>query len=104
MVKVVVVINTLISMILLYVAWRVWRLRLRLIKITNWLNVTEHCSHAILYTAPERICISQQNIHKLRQTNQALEIQIQQLQQILGLLVVGVRFWRRYFQKPRLKI
>lgn len=104
MVKVVVIINTLISLILLYTAWRVWRLRLRLVRITNWLILTERCSHAVLYTAPEAIYIGQQNIHNLRQTNQALDIQIQQLRQILGLLVVGQRFWRRYFRKPRLKV
>ncbi|MFQ4142138.1 hypothetical protein [Chlorogloeopsis sp. ULAP02] len=99
MVQIVVVINMLISAILLYIAWRVWRLRLRCTRITNWFILAERRSHAVLRNAPEAIYISQYQIQNLRQTNQVLEIQLQQLRQIVSLLVVGQRIWRRYLRK-----
>ncbi len=103
MVTIVVLINTLISVTLLYIAWRVWRLRLRLVRITNRFILTERCAHALLNKAPEAIYVGQQNFQNLRQTNQALELQVQQLRQILSLLVIGQRIWRRYFRRVRLK-
>ncbi|BAU08269.1 hypothetical protein CEN41_13555 [Fischerella thermalis CCMEE 5330] len=99
MVKVVVGINTLISLILLYATWRVWRLRLKLTRLTNWLILAERCSHTLFSPAPQAFDISRQSIHNLRQTNQALELQIQQLQQIYSILSVGQRFWRWYFPR-----
>ncbi|MBF2008102.1 hypothetical protein ACF3DV_00845 [Chlorogloeopsis fritschii PCC 9212] len=99
MVQTVVVINVLISLTLLYVAWRVWQLRLRWTRITNWFILAERCSHAVLRNAPEAIYISQHKIQNLRQTNQVLEIQLQQLRQIISLLVFGQRIWRRYLRK-----
>ncbi|KOP22638.1 hypothetical protein AMR41_29645 [Hapalosiphon sp. MRB220] len=95
MVQVVVVINILISLILLYVAWRVWRLRLLLARLTNLFIIAERCSHALFSQAPQALDISRQNICHLRQTNQALELQIQQLQQIFSILFIGQRFWRQ---------
>ncbi|PMB41592.1 hypothetical protein CEN40_19775 [Fischerella thermalis CCMEE 5205] len=99
MVKVVVGINTLISLILLYATWRVWRLRLKLTRLTNWLILAERCSHTLFSPAPQALNISRQSIHNLRQTNQALELKIQQLQQIHNILSVGQRFWRWYFPR-----
>ncbi|MGJ5672098.1 MAG: hypothetical protein ACR9NN_00495 [Nostochopsis sp.] len=96
MVKVVVVINTLISLILLYTAWRVWQLRLLLARLTNLFIIAERCSHALFSQAPQVLDIRRQNIHHLRQINQALELQIQQLQQIFSVLFIGQRFWCRF--------
>jgi hypothetical protein len=97
MVTFVVVINTLISFLLFYVAWRVWKLKQQLRLITDKLTNYESCSHAFLYTAPEKIYFVQQNIHNLRQGNQRLELQIQQLRQIISLLLLGRQIWQRSF-------
>lgn len=97
MVMVVVVINTLISGVLLYVAWRIWQLKQRIGRIADKLAVYERCTHAVLYQAPENIYTSQQKIENLRQKNQALQVQIQQVRQILNLLVLGRQIWRRLF-------
>jgi len=99
MVTVVVVINTLISLALLYVAWRVWKLKQRLGRIADRLTAYERRCHAVLNKAPERIYTSKQNIYNLRQKNQALQMQIQQVQQIISLLLLGRQIWQRYFWK-----
>ncbi|MBW4685175.1 MAG: hypothetical protein KME40_08750 [Komarekiella atlantica HA4396-MV6] len=101
MVIVVVVINTLISLMLLYAAWRIWQLKQQLAYIADRLIDYERCSHAALYKAPENISLSQQNIHNLRQGNQGLRVQIQQVRQIVSLLFLGRQAWRRNF--PRVK-
>jgi hypothetical protein len=99
MVTVVVVINTLISLVLLYVARRVWKLKQRLGRIADRLTAYERRCHAVLNKAPENIYTSEQNIHNLRQRNQALQMQIQQVQQIISLLLLGRQIWQRYFWK-----
>ncbi|QLE59449.1 hypothetical protein [Nostoc sp. TCL26-01] len=100
MVMVVVGINTLISLILLYVAWRIWKLKRLIVFIGDRLTAYERCSHELLYKAPENIYLGQQNIYNLRQGNQSLQTQLQQVRQILSLLLLGQRTWRRYSRKP----
>ncbi|BAY26941.1 hypothetical protein NIES2100_67570 [Calothrix sp. NIES-2100] len=97
MVILVVVINTLISFALLYVAWRVWKLKQQLRIITDRLSYYESCSHTLLYAAPEKISSAQQSIYNLRQGNQRLEVQIQQIRQIISLLFLGRQMWQRSF-------
>lgn len=97
MLTVVVVLNTLISLILLYAAWRVWKLKQKLAILADRLAAYERCSHAALYAAPEKISTAQQNIYNLRQGNQKLEVQIQQVRQIISLLFLGRQVWRRSF-------
>ncbi|TVP65459.1 MAG: hypothetical protein EA343_03180 [Nodularia sp. (in: Bacteria)] len=97
MVTTVVVINTLISLVLLYIAWRVWKLKQWIGRIADKLNAYERHTHAVLYKAPENIDLSQQKIHNLRQGNEKLQVQIQQVRQIINLLLLGKRFWGRSF-------
>jgi len=102
MVILVIVINTLISLILLYVAWRVWQLKQQLAYIADRLTAYESCTHAALNKAPENIYLSQDNIYNLRQKNQALQMQIQQVRQIISLLLLGRQIWQRYFRRLEL--
>ncbi|MBN3938505.1 MAG: hypothetical protein V7L21_25885 [Nostoc sp.] len=102
MVILVVIINTLISLVLLYVAWRVWQLKQQLAYIADRLTADESCTNAALNKAPENIYLSQQNIYNLRQRNQALQMQIQQVRQIISLLLLGRQIWQRYFPKLEL--
>ncbi|MGI8500634.1 MAG: hypothetical protein ACR2LR_05780 [Hassallia sp.] len=99
MVLLVVIINTLISLILLYIARRVWKFKQRLAKITNRLTAAERWTHAVLDKAPSNISRRQQNIHNLRQGNQSIQLQIEQVRQIFSLLLVGQQIQRRYFVK-----
>jgi len=102
MVILVILINTLISLILLYVAWRVWQLKQQLAYIADRLTAYESCTHAALNKAPENIYLSQDNIYNLRQKNQALQMQIQQVRQIISLLLLGRQIWQRYFRRLEL--
>ncbi|WP_414542346.1 hypothetical protein [Nostoc sp. CCY0012] len=102
MVTTVVVINTFISLILLFAAWQMWKLKGRIGRIADKLSAYERAAHAALYTAPERIDISQQKIHNLRQGNQGIQLQILQVRQIISLLLFGRRFWVRPFGRAGL--
>ncbi|ARV62277.1 hypothetical protein BZZ01_29880 [Nostocales cyanobacterium HT-58-2] len=104
MVTVVVVINILLSLILLYVAWRVRRFKRRLTRITNILVAAEGSSHAVLNRAPEAIYIGHQNIHNLRQDNQPPRRQLQQIRQIFSLLALGQQVWRSNFLRLSSKL
>ncbi|WP_341525522.1 hypothetical protein WKK05_23435 [Nostoc sp. UHCC 0302] len=97
MVTVVVLINIFISLILLYVAWRVWKLKQIIGQIADKLTVYERNTHAALYNAPDNIYTAQENINNLRQGNQRLEVQIQQVRQIVNLLFLGRTIWGRSF-------
>lgn len=102
MVILVILINTLISLILFYVAWRVSQLKQQLAYIADRLTAYESCTHAALNKAPENIYLSQDNIYNLRQKNQALQMQIQQVRQIISLVLLGRQIWQRYFRRLEL--
>ncbi|MEJ1935080.1 hypothetical protein WDZ92_33195 [Nostoc sp. NIES-2111] len=100
MVTIVVVINIFISLMLLYVALRVWQLKKQIVLISDRLLDCERCSHELLYQAPTNINLAQQNIQNLRQSKQGLQMQIQQVRQIISLLLLGQRTWGRYISRP----
>ncbi|MBD0303726.1 MAG: hypothetical protein ICV85_16630 [Tolypothrix sp. T3-bin4] len=87
------------SLMLFYAAWRMRQLKQQLSIIANTLTAYERRSHALLYQAPETIYFAQQNIYNLRQGNQSLELQIQQVRQIVSLLFLGRQVWRRSFRR-----
>ncbi|MBW4594723.1 MAG: hypothetical protein KME46_17875 [Brasilonema angustatum HA4187-MV1] len=104
MVTVVVVINILISLILLYVAWRVRRVKRRLTRIANIFIAAERSSHAVLYTAPQALYTSLGNINNLRQKDQPARLQIQRLRQIFSLVALGQQVWQSNFLRFRAKL
>lgn len=103
MVTLIVIINTSISISLLYIAWRLWQWRQRLTRIADILIAAERSTHAVLNNAPTAIYMSRQNLHNLRQGNQSMQLNIQQLRQIFGLLALGSQAWRRNFWLIRAK-
>ncbi|MDF5713939.1 MAG: hypothetical protein PUP93_08605 [Rhizonema sp. NSF051] len=103
MVTVVVIINTLISLMLFYITWRVWKLKQRLVRIADRLVIAEHKTHAILDRKPEAIYKGQRNIQNLRQRSLLLQLQIQQARQIFNLLLVGAQVWRNHFWRLQSK-
>lgn len=102
MVTVVVIINTLISLVLFFVAWRVWKLKQRLRRIADKLAAYERYSHAVLYLAPEKLLAGEQKIYNLHQRTQALQVQLQQVRQIISLLLLGQQIGRRFFWQKTL--
>lgn len=97
MVTLICLINTLIALMLLYVAWRVRQLRLRLARLADELSVYERSIHAALYEAPNDISTGRLAIHQLRKNPQALlNLELLRVQQALTLLGVGQQIWRRF--------
>ncbi|WP_016949203.1 hypothetical protein [Anabaena sp. PCC 7108] len=97
MLIVVIVINIIISVILLYFANKMWQIKQELVAVTDKLTNYERATHVTLNTAPQSIHTGQQQIYNLRQINQRLELQIQQMQQILNLILLGRKIWQQSF-------
>ncbi|MBD1870236.1 hypothetical protein H6F88_23465 [Oculatella sp. FACHB-28] len=93
MVMVVVTLNCLIASCCLFAAWRIWRLRRFLAKVTSTLTAAERSTYAVLYGAPQGIGSGQTGIYQLRRSYQQLQPQLRQLQQILGWVRLGQKAW-----------
>lgn len=90
----VVVINLTLALILVYVAWRVWQLRLQLAAIAASLSTYERNIQAALAIAPKAIATSQLGIHQLRQPP-LQDLELLRLQQVLTLLGVAQQIWQQ---------
>jgi len=94
MVTVVVVLNLLISLLCLYVAWRVWNLRRVLAATADALTLAERNTYNVLHGAPNAIYTGQLGVEGLRERYQQLNLQLQRLQQVLTLLGLVQSIWR----------
>jgi len=87
--------NVLIALVCLFVAWRLWQLKLKLVQVNETLLSVEQAVHNVLYGAPEAITKGQSGISQLRQQYQKLEVQLQRMQQAIALLGLGQTLWRQ---------
>ena len=94
MIGVVVVLNVLISLLCLYVAWYVWNLRRALQLTAEVLTLFERDTHNVLYGAPDAISQGQLGVRGMRGSYQQLEMQLQQVQQVLAFLGLVKSLWR----------
>lgn len=94
MATIIVIINMLITLMLLYVAWQMRQLRLRLARIADDLSAYERQTHAVLRGTPAVITTGRLGIHQLRQGPQLLD-QLVRVQQVLTLLGVGKQIWQQ---------
>jgi hypothetical protein len=96
MVTIVVVINIFLSLILFYCAWRLYKLRETLARLTDFLTKCDRNSYALLHRRPEAIYLGMQNLSNLRQSNQSLQVKLRLVKQILALIVFGRQIlWNR---------
>jgi hypothetical protein len=95
MVTTVVIFNLLVSLICLFVAWRVWKLRLALAAAADVLASVERSTYSVLHGAPRGIINGQIGTRGLRERYQGLEPQLQKLQQVLQLLGLAQTVLRR---------
>ena len=91
----VVIINLLISLVCFYIAARVWKIRRTIALFEVRIAAIERCSSNVLGKSPNFFAKRQQRARELRVHYQQLELQLQQVQQLLGLLGLGRRFWLR---------
>ena len=100
-VTVVVVLNGLIGLACLLVAWQFWQLKRRLASVTETLMSLQHTIYNIFHPAPGYIYKGQTGIAKLRRNYQQLQPQLQRLEQILGLISLGQTLWWRFAPTQR---
>ncbi len=89
MVTIVVVTNILISLILFYCTWLLYKLRQRVARLTNFVTKCDRNSYALLHRRPEAIYLGKDNLSNLREENQSLQVKIRLVRQILALIVFG---------------
>ncbi|NEP48607.1 MAG: hypothetical protein F6K65_07130 [Moorea sp. SIO3C2] len=102
----VIVINIVLSLFCLYIAWQVWRLGQWLSSMANRLERVEGRISNKLYSAPKAIVIGQVGIHGLREEYQQLQVKVHTLKQIfllLGMLQKIGGFRWRFSNKPTSK-
>ena len=85
--------NRFLVTINLYIAWRIWKLRLTLVKITETLKKVDRIIYNVLHGAPPPILGVQRSTRNLKQSYSQLELQIKQLRKILALLNLLVNLW-----------
>lgn len=95
MLTAVVIINLLISLVCFYIAAKVWKIRRTIARLEIAIAAMERSSSNVLSTSPEFLGKRQQGTLQLRRRYQQLELQLQQVQQLLGLLGLGRTLWRR---------
>jgi predicted PurR-regulated permease PerM len=91
----VLIFNLLITLINLFVAWRIWQLQKFLVKATKTLNKVERITHSLLSSAPEIIAKEQKDSFNLKQKHQKLKLQLQRVQKILTILILGYNIWQK---------
>ncbi|MEG4055041.1 MULTISPECIES: hypothetical protein [unclassified Microcoleus] len=101
MLNAVVIINILISVVCFYIAARVWKIRRTIARLELRIAAIERCSSNVLSTTPDFLGKRQQGTRQLRQRYQQLELQLQQVQQLLGLLGLGRMLWSRRDRRLR---
>ncbi|PPS45076.1 hypothetical protein [Chroococcidiopsis sp. TS-821] len=91
MVTVVICINLGLTLVLLFIAWQIWRFRLKLAQIADVLLVYERVTRAALQRTPEAIAVGRMAIRQTRQGDISQELKLLRIQQVLNLLVVGLQ-------------
>ncbi|MEG4417118.1 hypothetical protein QUA70_00730 [Microcoleus sp. LAD1_D5] len=95
MLTAVVIINLLISLVCFYIAAKVWKIRRTIARLEMRIEAMERSSSKVLSTSPDFLGKRQQGTRQVRRRYQQLELQLQQVQQLLGLLGLGRMLWSR---------
>jgi hypothetical protein len=95
MLTAVVIINLLISVVCFYIAAKVGKIRRTIARFEIRIAAIERCSSNVLSTSPGFLAKRQEGTRQLRRRYQQLELQLQQVQQLLGLLGWGRTLWLR---------
>lgn len=96
MVAIILIFNGFVTLLCLYVAWHIWRLRGILANVADALIAAERTTHQVLQGAPEFISQGQLGSYHLRQKYDHLAVQLQKLQQVLAILGLGQLVIQQY--------
>jgi hypothetical protein len=89
-----IIFNLFITLVNLYLALKIWKLRQILTQVTDALNKCEANVHLMLSLAPKLIYRSRTNIYLAKERYQKLQFQLTQIKKIVVLLVWLSRFCR----------
>lgn len=104
MIAIVITINIIIALFNFYLAWQIWKIRRSIAGATKAIIAADRNTYNVLHEAPKTIIIGQKGTNSLREQYQKLEIQLEKLGQVLGILNFTQQFWRkRTKQKKQLK-
>ncbi len=91
----IIAVNLSISLLNLYIAIRIWQLRILTTRINAILINYERYFNLVLSVAPQVIYRGQNNIYLTRQRYQLLQLRVSQIRQLILLLNQSYRIWRR---------
>ena len=91
----IIAVNLSISLLNLYIAIRIWQLRILTTRINAILINYERYFNLVLSVAPQVIYRGQNNIYLTRQRYQLLQLRASQIRQLILLLNQSYRIWRR---------
>ncbi len=99
MLTLVLILNALISLACLFVAWKLWNLRRVLGRVADVLLACERSTYRVLHGAPGAIAKAERGTNAARRGYQQLEAkldaQLQQVERVIRLLRVGQWLWLR---------
>ena len=91
----IIAVNLSISLLNLYIAIRIWQLRILTTRINAILINYERYFNLVLSVAPQVIYRGQNNIYLTRQRYELLQLRVSQIRQLILLLNQSYRIWRR---------
>jgi hypothetical protein len=95
MIFLIIAVNLTISLLNLYIAIRIWQLRILTARITAILINYESYFNLVLSVAPKVIEQGQNNIERARQRYQTLQLQAIKIKQLIWLLSQSYQIWRK---------
>lgn len=95
MIFLIIAVNLSITLLNIYIAIRIWQLRIIIARITTILVNYEGYFSVLLPAAPQVMSQGQHNIAQFRQQYQLLQQQIVKIRQLFWLLNQSYKIWRR---------
>lgn len=96
MIFLIIAVNLSITLLNIYIAIRIWQLRILIARITSILINYESYFSILLPVAPQVIYQGQENIAQIRQKYQLWQLQTAQLKQLFWLLIKVTKFVAKF--------
>jgi hypothetical protein len=90
-----IIFNLFITIINIYLALKIWKVRQVLVQVTDALQKSEVNARVLCRLTPRLLVRQQKNLAYCRERYQTLELQIEQIRKILILLIWLFKVWQR---------
>lgn len=91
----VIIINVILSLVFCFVAWRLWKLKQTMNRVTQSILNADRVTYDVLHATPFALSKGELGTRNLRTRYQQVELQLLRLRQILQLLSLGQTAWVR---------